>query len=59
MLGKSKKQISRAHMTRALSIFELVHVDTVYITSNGINGATGFSNLTDDYSRYWNIDINV
>ena len=59
MLGKSKKQISRARMTRALSVFELVHADTAHITPNGINGATGFSSLTDDYSRHRNIDINA
>ena len=46
-------------MIRVLFVFKLVHADTAYITLNGINGATGFSSLIDDYSRYWNIDINA
>ena len=46
-------------MARVISIFELIHADTTHITPIGIDNATGFSGLTDDYSRYHHIDICV
>ena len=46
-------------MIRVLFIFKLVHADTVYIISNNINNVMGFSSLTNDYLKYWNIDINI
>ena len=59
LLGKNKWYILRILMARATSTFELVHADTAHIISIGIDGATGFSDLTDNYSRYRHIDIYV
>ena len=39
-------------MIRVLSIFKLVHTNTIYIILNGINDITGFNSLTNNYSRY-------
>ena len=46
-------------MIRALSIFKLIHVDTVYIILNNINNIMEFNSLTNNYSRYQNININI
>ena len=46
-------------MTRVLSIFKLVYMDTTHITPNNINNTTGFNILTNNYLKYWNININV
>ena len=59
ILGKNKKQILKTPIIRILFIFKLIHTGTAYITPNNINDFMGFSSLTDNYSRYWNIDINV
>ena len=39
-------------MIRALFIFKLMHINTVYIILNNINGAIGFSSLINNYSKY-------
>ena len=46
-------------MVRTTSVFKLVHVDTTHIIFIGINGVTGFNNLTDNYFRYYYINICV
>ena len=46
-------------MARVISIFKLVYMDTAYITPINIDGATGFNDLTNNYSRYRHIDIYI
>ena len=36
-----------------------MHINTIYIIPNNINSAIRFSNFTNNYLRYWNIDINI
>ena len=59
ILDKSKKQISRIYIIKTLFIFKLIHVDTIYITLNNINNIIEFSNFTNNYSKYQNININT
>ena len=59
LLDKNKQYILRIPMIRVTSIFKLVHVDTAYITPISIDGATDFSDLINNYSRYHHIDICV
>ena len=58
-LDKSKQYISRILMARVTSIFELIYMDTAHIISINIDNITGFSGLTNDYSRYRHINIYV
>ena len=44
---------------RVTSIFKLVYTDTAHIIPIGINGATGFNDLTNNYSRYYHINIYI
>ena len=46
-------------MIKILSIFKLVHADTIYIILNNINSVMGFNSLINNYLKYWNIDINI
>ena len=46
-------------MIRVLFIFKLIHTNTVYIIPNGINNIIGFNNFTNNYLKYWNININT
>ena len=46
-------------MTKALFIFKLVYINTIYITLNNINNIIEFNNFTNNYLKYWNININI
>ena len=46
-------------MTRVISIFKLVHADTTYITFISIDGTTNFSDLINNYSKYYYINIYI
>ena len=46
-------------MIKTLFVFKLVYVDTIYIILNNINDIIEFNNFTNNYLKYWNININI